>query len=155
MTEKKANPIEISGPREFGSFLSSELGLSSTQWNRENANSLLAPYVEQLSAPGSSLPIVEFHIPDARDAGNLRLDCPWDHLLNQLGCIVGMICAAGGSTAFLTLLKAWVEERKGRKIVIKKEGTQLEVHGGVSNDKLKQVIDLFESSLRESKIVNP
>jgi len=155
MTENKGNPIEISGPSELGSFLSNELGLVSTKWKPENVNSLLAPYVKQLSAPESSLPIVEFHIPDARDAGNLWLNCPWDHLLNQLGCIVGMICAAGGSTAFLTLLKAWVEERKGRKIVIKKNGTRLELHGGVSKAKLKEVIELFESSLRDFKILKP
>jgi hypothetical protein len=118
-------------------------------------NSLLAPYVQQLSVPESPLPIVEFHIPDARDAANLRLDCPWDHLLDQLGHIVGVICAAGGSTAFLSLVKAWVEERKSRRIVIKKDGAQLELHGGVSKERLKETIELFESSFRESKILKP
>ena len=150
-----AFPIEISGPGEFGCFLRKELGLSSTKWKPENVNSLIAPYIQDLSGDKSFLPFIEFHIPDAREDSDLRLDCPWDHLLNELGAIVGMICAAGGGTAFLGLLKAWVEERKGRKIVIKKKGTQLELHSGVSKSKLKEVIELFDSSFQKSKILKP
>lgn len=155
MAEKITGPIEISGSSELASFLSSELALDSTKWPPKNMNPLLAPYIQQLSGLESSPPLVEFHIPDPRDADNLRLDCPWDHMLNVLEHSVGIICAAGGSTAFLSLLKAWVEERKGRKIVIMKEGKQLELHGGVSRRRLKEVIELFENSFQDSKVLKP
>ena len=47
MTKEKIVRIEVSGPDEFGFFLSTELGLSLTKWKPESVNSLLAPYVQQ------------------------------------------------------------------------------------------------------------
>ena len=155
MTRATMGRIEVSGPNEFAAFLSNELGLSMASWKPENVNSQLAPYIRRLSAPESPLPPVEFHIPDASDSASLRLNAPWDHYLDQLGHIVSAICAAGGSAAFSGLVKAWLEERKARRIVIKKDGVELELQGAVSKERLEEMIKMFEISPDESRTLEP
>ena len=53
-------------------------------------------------------------------------------LLRDISIPVGLVCLYGASRMFIDLLKAWVEERKGRKIRIRYGQTEIEIQGGVS-----------------------
>jgi len=65
------------------------------------------------------------------------------------------ICAAGGTKMVIELLKAWVEERKGRRIRIKKGDYEIEVQGGMTKAQVDQLIKTFEEKVRPSNIIIP
>ena len=88
--------------------------------------------------------------------GKLRTS-PELESIDVLSDYIAIICAAGGVKWFLNLLKTWVEERKGRKIIITIGSTELEIFGGISEKKLKRVISLFEEKFGQSRntIIKP
>ena len=58
------------------------------------------------------------------------------------------LVAIGASMASLApllfkLIKLWMEDRKARKIVVKKGDTELEIHGGVSHKQIKSILVEF------------
>ena len=77
---KDGSPIEIVGPSELGTFLSSELGLSDARWTPKSVGPQLQQYARPISKGKPSTRLVEFHIANDGGASGLRLDCPWDHL---------------------------------------------------------------------------
>jgi hypothetical protein len=61
--------------------------------------------------------------------------------------------AAGGIKLLLELFKTWVEDRKGRKIRIKKGDIEIDLEGGVSKEQVEQALKILEEHFEESKII--
>jgi len=79
----------------------------------------------------------------------LSMCTTFDRMLLAIVRPLGIICAAGGTKAFFNMLKSWVNEKEGRKIIIKKGDTEIEIHGGVSDMQLNKGIEIFEKRLSE------
>ena len=155
--------IEISSDSDLGAFLETELGLliqpKTDQWKRriQKQSPTLAPYlITEIQNEISDENVYIFlNYRDFRVSSRKSLQVSWDLVLKEVGSIVTIICAAGGSKAFMDLLKSWVEKSRSRKIKIKKGDIELEIQGGISEKKLKETIELFEESFGESKILIP
>jgi hypothetical protein len=59
------------------------------------------------------------------------------------------------SKVLLDLIKIWVEEKKGRRIKIKKGDVELEIAGGMSAAEIQKILDLFEEKFGKSRIIQP
>jgi hypothetical protein len=98
-------------------------------------------------------------IPDSVDALNditaCRLIGIESELLRGICYAIAMGCAAGGTKALIDLLKAWVEERKGRRIKIKQGEVEIEIQGGMSQKRIKEMVDMFEAKFGKSRIIQP
>ena len=81
--------------------------------------------------------------------------CPRNVVLDGIAGSIALICAAGGAKVFLDPLKAWVEERKGRRVIIEHKGTRIEMQGGVSKKQVEEFVRVFEKSFGESRIIKP
>jgi hypothetical protein len=94
-------------------------------------------------------------IPPKQDIYNKRkisIPIPWDVILSSLTASVGLICAAGGSKSLIDLLKIWVENKKSRKVKIKKGDIEIEINGDVSLKQLKNISNLFEETFHKPHI---
>jgi hypothetical protein len=101
---------------------------------------------------GVSIPIINSRTPQGELLGGGGGAWPWAH---AMATAIASICAAGGIKMFVELLKAWVEERKGRKIRIKRGDLEIEVQGGVTKAQVDQLIKTFEKELGPSRIIIP
>jgi len=67
------------------------------------------------------------------------------------------ICATVGwlSTTVYKLLKLWIEDRKARKIIIKKGDFEIEISGGMSAKAIEKHFERFriESEIHDKKTV--
>lgn len=79
----------------------------------------------------------------------------YSELMQVLGASLTAVCAAGGAKMFIEILKVWLEERKGRRVKIKKGDIELEIQGGVSKEQVEQIIMLLDVRLTPSKIIQP
>lgn len=55
---------------------------------------------------------------------------------------------SGLATMIYKLIRLWIEDRKARKILIKKGDLQLEIHGGMTVKEIQQGLRLFRKSAR-------
>lgn len=54
------------------------------------------------------------------------------------------------ATAIYKLIKLWVDDRKARKVIIRKGDVSIEIHGGMSVTKIKGVFSQFRRLAKES-----
>src|SRR2546423_91624 len=54
-----------------------------------------------------------------------------------------MLSAAGGMKMLLEMVKLWVEERKERRIKLKRGDIEIEVQGSMSKREIQQKLELF------------
>lgn len=76
---------------------------------------------------------------------------PSDMGLSGLGKAIALVCAAGGTEAFIGLLKTWIEEKQERTIIIKKDKLTLEVDNPVSQADQQRLVEIFEEHLKKHK----
>jgi hypothetical protein len=57
-----------------------------------------------------------------------------------LSTVATALSAAGGIAGFVGLIKAWVDDRNGRKIRIKQGDFEVEFQGGISQDEIERRI---------------
>ena len=84
-----------------------------------------------------------------------KLASSWQLILEQMGTSIALICAAGGTRALISLLKAWVDERRGRTLRVKQGDSELEIQGGMSLSQIEQLVAIFEKTFGKSKIIKP
>lgn len=53
-------------------------------------------------------------------------------------------CSAGGTKGIIDLLKAWVEERKGRCVRLRSGNSEVEIKGGVSKKQIEEATRAIE-----------
>lgn len=134
---------------------------------RIRAASSLGSYIEQGTARDEPTQLeIRVELPPPTREAHFRLrgeafrfawaaGWDWSAVLQWIGMGLTVGCAAGGSRALVGLLKAWVAERKGRKIKIRKGTTALEISGAVSTAKVDQIVDIFEKRLQKSSVRHP
>ena len=98
---------------------------------------------------------IRVYAPTPRTSTDPSLRCSWEAILQGVSLPIGLLCAAGGTKAFIELLKCWVEERKGRKIRIKRGDDEIVIEGGVNRRDVDHAIRLLETRFGKSKIIRP
>ncbi len=63
--------------------------------------------------------------------------------------VLAAVCSAGGTKLLVELLKAYVDERKGRKIRIKRGEFELEINGGTPQKQIEEIFCLFEAKFKK------
>lgn len=72
--------------------------------------------------------------------------------VDDIFSLLQIICTAlGGAKIVIELAKLWVEDRKGRKVIVKKGDVEIEIQGGISYDELQEKIELFKHLSKESQ----
>jgi hypothetical protein len=145
----------------LGAFLEHILGLhlkEKDEWEQEIVT--LSPIGPYIVSGGSSKSLnvkssIIIDTPDTRTSDRRSLHVSWDIVLEEIGQILAIVCAAGGSKALIDLLRAWVEERSGRKIRIKRGDVELEIQGRMSEKRIQEIINTFEKEFGESRILTP
>jgi hypothetical protein len=166
MTDTNAPDITIKDHSEresLGAFLDK---VTCAVWRPDRAgweakvleqSPVLGPYL--ISGWRNKVPVspnaIRLDLPEPRHTGPPRFSAPWNVILDALVAPLAIICAAGGSKAFLSLLKAWVEERKGRRVVVEHKGSRIEIQGGVSKKQVKELVRVFEETFQGSRIIKP
>jgi hypothetical protein len=156
-------PIEIVGDESIVSFLERNLCLflnpQHPEWERNvlAQSPVLGPYLISgvRNKVSVDIDLIRLDIPDTRPAGSGILHCPWDAVLSSISVPIAIVCAAGASKAFIDLLRTWVEERKGRRIKIKRGDIEVEIQGGVSAKDIERVTEIFEEQFGKSRILEP
>lgn len=116
---------------------------------------LLGPVlVQNRSASGTTLPR-SLKIDVGQDREGMGLYSVPSEVLNTISTSLGLACAAGGYKILIDLIKAWVEERKGRVIKIKYGDAELEIRGGVKKADAEKVINLFRERFGDRRIMLP
>ncbi len=62
-----------------------------------------------------------------------------------------MLSAAGGMKMLLEMVKLWVEERKERRIKLKRGDIELEIQGSMSKREIQQKLELFQELTKGAK----
>ncbi len=55
---------------------------------------------------------------------------------------------SGLAVAIYKLIRLWIEDRKARKIIIRKGDQELEIHGGMTEKQIKQALSLFRKTAK-------
>ena len=137
--------------------LCSSLHPSAKDWKEAvlRQSPTLGPYIlEGASQPPPRPDAVRLFIPTARSSTPMALRS-WDSVLSNLAVPIAIVCSAGASRSFLELIKAWVEERKGREIRIKHGDSEVVIKGGVSDRDFERAVALFEKHFRRPPILKP
>jgi|SRR5579859_3531662 len=79
-----------------------------------------------------------------RSASDLSLALN-NELLNSTAQTLQALCALGGAKIIVNLIRLWVEERKGRKVHIRKGDIEIALEGTPSKTALDQVLNLLET----------
>jgi Putative restriction endonuclease len=107
--------------------------------------------------PGSSkAKIGYFHTPYYSEAykevANGRVFCylPWDYI-EIAESIIATACTAGAVKVVIEIIKAWVQNRNGRKLRFVKDGVEFEIQGGMKSDEVERIINLFYKNFTAPK----
>lgn len=65
--------------------------------------------------------------------------------------VTAMLSAAGGMKMILEMVKLWVEERKERRIKLKRGDIELELQGSMSQKEIQQKVELFRELIKDAK----
>jgi hypothetical protein len=83
---------------------------------------------------------------DSREAGELITEAG-----ELITVITAMLSAAGGMKMLLEMVKLWVEERKERRIKLKRGDIELEIQGSMSKREIQQKLELFQELTKDAK----
>jgi hypothetical protein len=72
-------------------------------------------------------------------------------VLNAASSTIAALVATGGVKMVVDLIKAWVEERKGRRIRIAANGVEVEIAGGTSPEDIARAVSLLERLAAQPK----
>jgi hypothetical protein len=76
-------------------------------------------------------------------------------LKDKITEIVKIVLSAGGAIKIIVeLIKSWVEDRKGRKIRLKKGDFELEIQGGMSQKEIEKRVKQFSKILKDDDDIN-
>lgn len=161
MAKEKIVLIDDAGNGAFLDFLEKQL-LSKSSVSPQNLSqttipSGLKPYLLEGSNGNYTSFLNEICVfsKEPYTSTNPSLRCSWETLLKDVSVPIALVCAAGGSKAFIDLLKCWVEERKSRKIMIKEGDTEIVIEGSMSRKDIDRTIEIFEKHFGRSKILKP
>ena len=68
--------------------------------------------------------------------------------------VTAMLSAAGGMKMLLEMVKLWIEDRKERRIKLKRGDIELELQGRMSSEEIRQKIELFRELTEDAKESN-
>jgi hypothetical protein len=64
--------------------------------------------------------------------------------------LISIISASVGiTTATIKGISLWIEERKSRRIKVKYKDAEIEIAGGMSNEKIEEVLEIFSNFYEE------
>jgi hypothetical protein len=71
-------------------------------------------------------------------------------IVEVVTAVTAVLSAAGGMKMILEMVKLWIEQRKERRIKLKRGDIELELQGSMSQKELEQKIELFRELTREA-----
>jgi hypothetical protein len=80
---------------------------------------------------------------------------PAEMVFDYISVPLAIACAAGGCKVLVELIKAWVEDRKGRRVKFKTGDIELEIQGSISQEKTEQLIEMLEKKFTPSRLIEP
>lgn len=78
---------------------------------------------------------------------------PWSIVLQSLNVPLALACFAGASKVLLEAIKLWVEDRKGRIVLIQCGDVKVEFRAGISPKDFERALAIFEAHFGKSRVL--